>query len=80
MCSIHDKGHVTYDLIIDYIKDTILTSTGKYEDIAEHNPLRNKICHGQQTNYGTMEHALKSILCVDLVVKLGEIIENTIQE
>lgn len=35
------------------------------------NPLRNKICHGSQVNYGTIIHSLKAILVVDLLIRLG---------
>lgn len=41
------------------------------EAIAAHNPLRNKICHGVQTNYGTEEHSLKAILAINLITRLG---------
>ena len=40
-------------------------------DLAAHNPLRNKICHGQQTEYGTQEHSLKAILVTDIVIRYG---------
>ena len=29
---------------------------------------RNKICHGIQLNFGTREHALKSILTIDMMI------------
>ncbi len=35
-------------------------------------PCRNKICHGIQLNFGTREHALKSILTIDMMIRLGE--------
>ena len=35
-------------------------------------PCRNKICHGIQLNFRTREHALKSILTIDIMIPLGE--------
>ncbi|WP_418238584.1 hypothetical protein [Ellagibacter isourolithinifaciens] len=43
-------------------------------DLAARNPLRNKICHGQQTEYGTQEHSLKAILVTDIVIRYGAVI------
>lgn len=33
-------------------------------------PLRNKICHGEQLDFGTKEYSLKSILIIDMLIKL----------
>lgn len=33
---------------------------------------KTKICHGIQLNFGTREHALKSILTIDMMIRLGE--------
>ncbi len=41
------------------------------DGLSERNPLRNKICHGDQTNYGTEVHSLKMILATDLLVQMG---------
>lgn len=65
-----DTGWYTWGKISDYIVGVVLAN--KYEEeIAAHNPLRNKICHGEQTNYGTREHSLKAILATDLLIRLG---------
>ena len=65
-----DTGWYTWGKISGYIAGVILAN--KYEEeIAAHNPLRNKICHGEQTNYGTREHSLKAILATDLLIRLG---------
>lgn len=44
--------------------------TNNKDGLEEHNPLRNKICHGDQTNYNTWEHSVKAILSFDMVVHL----------
>lgn len=41
------------------------------ENLYSSNPLRNKICHGSQVNYGTVIHSLKAILVVDLLIRLS---------
>lgn len=38
---------------------------------------RNKLCHGAQLNYGTKEHALKTILCIDALAWIAEVIANS---
>lgn len=52
------------------------------EDAAtfEKDPGRNKICHGEQTNYGRKEMALKAILVTDIVVQLGIQMMNEIEQ
>ena len=44
------------------------------EHLMDTQPLRNKICHGEQLNYGTQEHAIKAILSVDLMVNIANAI------
>ena len=52
-----------------------------FDIIGAHNPLRNKICHGLQTNYGTLEHSPKAMLAVDIVIRLpGMVRANNIRE
>lgn len=65
-----DGGLWVWHHAVDYVIRIVLTNTMD-EEIAAHNPLRNKICHGVQTNYGTQEHSLKAILATDLVIQLG---------
>ena len=65
-----DKGWHIWQLISGYVIDVLLTNNYD-EAIAAHNPLKNKICHGVQTNYGTEEHSLKAILVIDLITRLG---------
>lgn len=65
-----DGGQLAWRNAISYLIQIVLTNNMD-EEIAAHNPLRNKICHGAQTNYGTKEHSLKAILATDLVIRLG---------
>lgn len=43
------------------------------EELAKH-PNRNLICHGVQLNYGTKEHAMKAILCIDALAWVAEVV------
>lgn len=43
-------------------------------------PCRNKICHGIQLNFGTKEHALKSILAIDMMIRLAESLKSINEE
>lgn len=65
-----EGGYFVWQAAGGYIVDVFLANRMD-KDIALHNPLRNKICHGIQTNYGTWEHALKSILVTDILIRLG---------
>ncbi|EPB8219508.1 hypothetical protein ACV3P7_01570 [Clostridium perfringens] len=59
--------HVTTMLFNDYIKKYVYcdSKSAKYNI-----PNRNGICHGSLINYNTQEHALKSILIVDSLIRL----------
>ena len=70
MVLLSESGWYTFQRAADYIVSVILTNTMD-ADIAEHNPLRNKICHGDQTEYGTKEHSLKAILVTDIMIRFG---------
>lgn len=69
-----ENGVILWDAMASYLKDEILCSS----DSAERwrcQPLRNKICHGVQLNYGTIEHSLKAILSIDMLIQLANEIE-----
>lgn len=63
-------GILAFESITSYLVNVVLSHSDD-EDLFAHNPLRNKICHGIQTNYGTLEHSLKAILITDIVLRLG---------
>lgn len=75
---IPDGGHIIKEAIVEYFKKEVLSSS-ESKKRWEHQPLRNKICHGEQLNYGTKEHSLKAILCINLLVKLGKSIMTAIE-
>ena len=80
MASITDKGFMRIDSAIDYLVNIALANTGSFDELAVDNPLRNKICHGCQMNYGTKVHSLKSILAVDTALKLGAMARASVSE
>lgn len=71
-----EEGALYWDAACKYIANIMLASGKDWESLAEENPLRNKICHGEQTNYDTEVHSLKAILAVDLLLRLGAVVEE----
>ena len=69
-----ENGFFYWNAVSKYIRNIVL-ATKDDELLMEHNPMRNKIFHGIQSNYGTEEHSLKAILSVDLLVQLYKEIE-----
>lgn len=65
-----------YDYLIGYLKAKTLDGTPSEEDLAEH-ANRHKICHGKQCNYGSKEHALKTILCIAALEYAADVIANS---
>lgn len=70
MVVLSENGWYTFNYAAEYIVGITFSNTMD-ADLAAHNPLRNKICHGQQTEYGTLEHSLKAILVTDIVIRYG---------
>lgn len=70
-----DSGFFVWDSACSYLIKIVLFN-GEDDSLLEHHPLRNKICHGSQTNFGTIEHSLKAILAVDLAIRLGRVMAN----
>ena len=65
-----ENGWLTFDNAINYLVD--ITLINRMDNaLAEHNPLRNQICHGKQTEFDTLEHSLKAILVTDLIIRYG---------
>ena len=64
-----ESGMLLWDAMGDYIKNVTLYSGKDYSHI-ENQPLRNKIGHGDQLNFGTKEHSLKAILTIDMMIQL----------
>lgn len=73
-----EDGILYWIKAIEYIYNTILASK---ESMNESNyPCRNKVCHGIQMNFGTKEHALKSILTIDMMIRLAENLKQANEE
>ncbi len=65
-----ESGIYYWEASAKYIA-TITLANNPDEELYLTNPLRNKICHGSQVNYGTVIHSLKAILVVDLLIRLS---------
>ena len=71
LVAVPETGTFYWKAVNDYICRVVYLS--KDEECAKyqnHNPLRNKICHGYQTNFGTEEISLKAIMTMDLILNL----------
>ena len=68
---IYDLHPEEYEIVRDAFKEN--TQSFFMDNIKkfQKDPGRNKICHGELTNYGTQKHALKAILVIDIIFQLG---------
>lgn len=60
---------VVWEIMIRYMINVIYISGNN--DFDDSQPCRNKICHGEQLNFNTKEHALKCILTLDLLINFS---------
>ena len=65
-----ESGQLIWNAMATYLKNEILCSSDSKQRWATQ-PLRNKICHGDQLNFGTQEHSLKAILTIDMLIQLA---------
>lgn len=65
-----------YDYLIGYLRMKVLGNNLSEEDLSEH-ANRHAICHGKQCNYGSKEHALKTILCIAALEYAADVIANS---
>lgn len=74
------QNHIgSWDRSLRYVKDFVLKSP--QEDINTlSGPHRNKICHGEQTNFGTQEHALKAIFIADALIQFSNEVYSSTQD
>ena len=79
MIAVTENGFRYWDAVTKYVRDIVLKNYGD-DELANRNPMRNKILHGVQLNYGTKEHSLKSILTVDLLMQYYEEIKTIIEK
>ena len=73
-----ESSVLLWDAMGNYIKNITLYSGKDYSHI-ENQPLRNKIAHGDQVDFGTQEHSLKAILTVDMLIQLAYEINRVVQ-
>lgn len=75
MTAITESGKLLWDAMANYLMTEILCSSDSKKRWKTQ-PLRNKICHGDQMNFGTKEHSLKAILTIDMLIKLAHAIQR----
>ena len=73
-----ESGMMLWNAMAKYLQSEILCSSESKKRWATQ-PLRNKICHGDQLNFGTKEHSLKAILTIDMLIQLAYEIERIIE-
>ena len=64
-----------YNYLIGYLRFKIFAANLSEEEQRNH-PSRNLVYHGAQLNYGTKEHAMKAILCIDALIWVAEVISD----
>ena len=74
-----DDEQNEYDFFLGYLRFIVFGNRVGPEETEKH-VNRHMVCHGAQLNYGTKEHALKTILCVDSLVWVAEVIYSNIDE
>lgn len=67
-----ETGAYVWSLASSYIIETVLAN--HLDENHDRHPRRNKICHGKQTEFGTLEHSLKAILSIDIIIRLGRMV------
>lgn len=70
MMSIQDQSILLWERSANYFANYVYSSSNNIKKFQK-DPGRNKICHGELTNYGTQKHALKAILVIDIIFQLG---------
>ena len=72
-----ESGMLLWNAMANYLKDVCFFSGQDYSHI-NNQPLRNKICHGEQIGFGTQEHSLKAIFVIDMLIQLAYEIKRII--
>ena len=62
-----------YDCLTNYLRFKIFENRMSDEDTAHH-VSRHLFSHGIQVNYGTRNHALRVIMCLDALVWITQVI------
>ena len=72
------ENFLWWDKTLQYINNFVLKKPEKpMEELSV--PHRNKICHGEQLNFGTQEQALKAIFIIDSLIKFSDAIYSSTQ-
>lgn len=72
-----ESGMLLWNAMANYLRDVCFFSGQDYSHI-NNQPLRNKICHGDQIEFGTQEHSLKAIFVIDMLIQLAYEIKRII--
>lgn len=73
-----DDEREGYGYLANYLRFRIFNGDLSTKS-AEHNPSRHMICHGRQLNFGTKEHSLKTIICIDALATIADMITEDIK-
>lgn len=73
------ENFLWWDKTLQYINNFVLKNPQKpINELTV--PHRNKICHGEQLNFGTQEHALKAIFIIDSLISFSNEIYLSTQD
>lgn len=68
-----DDDENEYGFLLGYLRFKLFRTHMPKAETEKH-VNRHMVCHGTQLNYGTKEHALKVILCIDALAWVAEVI------
>ena len=74
-----DENEGEYGFLMGYLRFKIFDTHISKEEMEKH-VNRHLLCHGAQLNYGTKEHALKVILCIDALATVAAVIADNLKE
>lgn len=74
-----DDDENEYGFLLGYLRFKVFRTHMPETDTEKH-VNRHMICHGTQLNYGTKEHALKVILCIDALAWVAEVITDNLTD
>lgn len=72
-----DDDENEYGFLLGYLRFKIFRTHMPKAETEKH-VNRHMVCHGTQLNYGTKEHALKVILCIDALAWVAEVISDNL--
>lgn len=74
-----DDDENEYGFLLGYLRFKLFRTHMQKADTEKH-VNRHMVCHGTQLNYGTKEHALKVILCIDALAWVAEVISENLAD